>query len=213
MKLLELFAGSRSVGREADLFGIDVFSCDWEPYEGIDYVGDIHNLNIEDIPFIPDMIWASPDCTTYSIAAISHHRDKGKPKSDYAIKCDAVNLHFLGLIKEYLKVNPDLVYFIENPRGYMRKMPFILDFLEDTGGKRETVWYCKYGDDRAKPTDIFTNSKKWKPRPQCKNGNTECHHQSAPRGSKTGTQGRKNSYNRSKIPSQLCTEVLLSLYG
>ena len=37
----------------------------------------------------PDVIWASPDCTTYSIAAISHHRrkeDDGNlaPVSEYA---------------------------------------------------------------------------------------------------------------------------------
>ena len=35
-----------------------------------------------------------------------------------------------------------------------------------------------------------------------------CHHESAPRGSKTGTQGKKGSYERSKIPSELCREIL-----
>ena len=73
---------------------------------------------MEDIHFIPDIVWASPDCTTYSIAACSTHRNKDKsPKSDYAIKCDNVNKHWLNLIKEYLKINPNLIYFIENPRG------------------------------------------------------------------------------------------------
>ena len=70
---------------------------------------------------------------------------------------------------------------------------------------------CTYGDERAKPTDIWTNSDKWIPRPVCHNGNKECHHTPAPRGSKTGTQGRKGSYERSKIPEQLCYEVLESL--
>ena len=65
MKLLELFAGSRSVGNVADNLGFKVFSCDWSPFEKIDYVGDIENLKKEDVPFIPDVIWASPDCTTY----------------------------------------------------------------------------------------------------------------------------------------------------
>lgn len=110
-----------------------------------------------------------------------------------------------------LQDNPNLVYFIENPRGYFRKMDFINDFLEATGGRRETVWYCQYGDDRAKPTDIFTNSKTWVPKPQCKNGNPDCHHQRAPRGSKTGTQGRSGSYERSKIPKKLCKEILNSV--
>ena len=211
MKLLELFAGSRSVGNVADNLGFEVFSCDWQPFKKINFVGDIENLTNNDIPFIPDVIWASPDCTTYSIAAISHHRNNGKPKSEYAVKCDKVNNHFLDLIKYYLELNPDLVYFIENPRGYFRKMDFVNKFLDDTLGLRYTVWYCQYGDDRAKPTDIFTNSRSWIPRPQCKNGNINCHHEKAPRGSKNGTQGRKDSYNRSKIPYELCNEILKSV--
>lgn len=43
------------------------------------------------------------------------------------------------------------------------------------------------GDDRAKPTDIWTNSLTWKPKPSCHNGNKNCHHAPAPRGSRTGT--------------------------
>lgn len=46
------------------------------------------------------------------------------------------------------------------------------------------------------------------PRHQCHNGNLNCNHERAPRGSKTGTQGRKNHYERSKIPTQLITEIL-----
>ena len=78
---------------------------------------------------------------------------------------------------------------------------------------------CKYGDDRAKPTDIWTNSKTWTPREECHNYkydkegnivNRHCHHESARRGAKTGTQGRKDSYNRSKIPYELCMEILQS---
>lgn len=204
VNVLELFAGSRSVGCAAESLGMNVFSVDWEKYKGIDLSIDIENLSISDIPFIPDIVWASPDCTTYTIAAISHHRNGVEPKSEYAAKCDNVNKHFISLINQYLVWNPSLVFFIENPRGMLRKMPFMKDFI------RHTVWYCQYGDDRAKPTDIWTNSKTWEPRPMCHNGNINCHHQSAPRGSKTGTQGKKGSYNRSKIPTELCLEILRS---
>jgi hypothetical protein len=167
-----------------------------------------------DVPFIPDVVWASPDCTTYSVAAISRHRKNSiEPISEYAIKCDAVNQHWLGLIKEWLYINPDLVFFIENPRGMLRKMPWMQDF------KRHTVWYCQYGDDRAKPTDIWTNSNTWLPKKECcnykydKDGsiiNKHCHHDSARRGASTGTQGKKDSYNKSKLPKQLCIEILKS---
>jgi len=59
---------------------------DIKNFKGIDLVADIEFLKTSDIPFIPDIIWASPPCTTYSIAAISHHRDNGKPKTDFAKK-------------------------------------------------------------------------------------------------------------------------------
>lgn len=205
MNVLELFAGSRSIGKVGDKLGMNVFSVDWEKYEDIDLCIDVAKLKKEDVPFIPDFVWASPDCTTYSIAAISTHRNNTEPKSEYAKKCDTTNQHFISLIKEWLEINPDMVFFIENPRGMLRKMPWMQEF------KRHTIWYCQYGDERAKPTDIWTNSDKWVPKPVCHNGNKECHHAPAPRGSKTGTQGRKGSYERSKIPEKLCYEVLESL--
>ena len=202
--VLELFAGSRSIGRMAESLGMTVFSVDWVAYHKIDLVIDVEEMQINDVPFVPDVVWASPDCTTYSIAAISTHRDGTLPKSDYAKKCDRVNLHFISLIKQWLAIHPGLVFYIENPRGMLRKMPFMQEF------QRHTIWYCQYGDDRAKPTDIWTNNRRWVPRPPCHNGNKNCHHQPAPRGSKTGTQGRKNSFNRSIIPEALCREVLLA---
>ena len=208
MKLLELYAGSRSVGKQAEKLGMEVFSVDWSAYDNIDLQMDIGELRKSDVPFIPDVIWCSPDCTTYSIAACSTHRtNRIEPKSEYAAKCDKVNVHVLKLIREWLLINPNLIYFIENPRGLMRKMPFML------GLTRYTVWYCTYGDSRAKPTDIWTNSKTWQPRQQCWNRNQNCHHEAAPRGSQTGTQGKKNSYDRSKIPDELCKEVLNSTYS
>lgn len=204
INVLELFAGSRCIGREAEKLGMNIFSVDWENYDNIDLVKDIGKMEITDVPFVPDIVWASPDCTSYSIAAISHHRNGTEPKSEYAKKCDSVNKHFIGLIKQWLTLNPKLVFFIENPRGMLRKMPWMQEF------KRHTIWYCTYGDNRAKPTDIWTNSITWFPRPVCHNGNKNCHHAPAPRGSKTGTQGRKGSFERSKIPEMLCREILES---
>jgi len=210
MKVLELFAGSRSIGNAAEDLGHEVFSVDWQDFEGIDLSIDIGDLKIEDVPFVPDVIWASPDCTTYSIAAISTHRNKEdrSGKTEYAKKCDIVNQHWLSLIEKWLEINPFMVYYIENPRGGLRKMPWMQDLPI-----RHTVWYCQYGDDRAKPTDIWTNNKLWKPKKECHNlrdGVKHCHHEAAPRGSRTGTQGKKGSYERSKIPSELCYEVLIS---
>ena len=73
------------------------------------------------------------------------------------------------------------------------------------GLHRNTVTYCQYGDDRMKPTDIWTNFKEWIPKDMCKNGNP-CHI-SAPRGSKTGTQGLKGAIERGVIPPALFNEI------
>jgi site-specific DNA-cytosine methylase len=212
MKILELFAGSRSIGKAAEKLGHEVFSVDWTAYEGIDLVKDISDLQIDDLPWIPDMIWAAPDCTTYSIAAISHHRNGTIPTSDYAKKCDGVNVHVMFLINRLLDYNKDLKWFIENPRGMMRKMPWMI------GLPRVTIWYCTYGDDRAKPTDIWSNhiyslfnTDGWNPKPPCHNDNEHCHHEKAPRGSKTGTQGLSGSYERSMYPERLCIDVINSV--
>jgi hypothetical protein len=202
MKVLELFAGSRSVGKIAESLGMEVFSSDINPFEGIHYPVSILDFDVTKVPFQPDVIWASPPCTGFSVAALGHHWTGGK--SAYIPKTDTARLG-IELVKKTIEViehfNPTY-WFIENPRGVLRKMPFMDEY------KRNTVTYCQYGDERMKPTDIWTNSEVWVPRKMCKNGDP-CH-VAAPRGSRTGTQGRANAYERSKIPADLCLEILKS---
>jgi hypothetical protein len=148
----------------------------------------------------PDVIWASPPCTTYSIAGISHHRykeDNGNlaPKSEFAKQSDELVKHTIALIKE---LNPTY-WFIENPRGGLRKMTFMQNL------PRHTVTYDKYGDTRMKPTDIWTNHPNPDFLPMSHNGDS-CH-EAAPRGSRTGTQGLKGAIERSKIPDKLCEYI------
>jgi len=209
MKVLELFAGSRSIGNIADRLGYEVFSVDINQFDKIDLAIDIMDLKKEMIPFQPDMIWASPPCTYFSVASIGKHWNKDHtPKTQQAIFGVNLVMKTIEIIKE---LNPDY-WFIENPRGKLRK----LDIMQSL--PRTTIWYCKYGDKRAKPTDIWTNNLRsvfnpngWQPKEECFNGNKNCHHEAAPRGSRTGTQGLKNNYERSKIPEQLCLEILTSI--
>ena len=215
MNILVLYSWSRTLEKEAEKMWYQTFSVDWTDYEWTDLQIDIEFLQLHNIPWIPDMIWVSTDCTTYSIASCSTHRNKDRSwKTEYAQKCDRTNKHWIKLIKEWRKINPNLLYFIENPRWILRHMDFMQQF------PRYTVWYCKYWDDRAKPTDIWTNSDKWVPRPMCRNYkydkewriiNRHCHHSSARRGAKTWTQWKKWSYDRSIIPKQLCKEILESM--
>ena len=202
MKVLELFAGSRSVGKVADQLGLESFSSDFEAFEGIDYQIDILEFDINKVPFKPDIIWASPPCTGFSVAAIG--RNWQKTETDAIPKTDTARLG-IELVKKTIEIIDHFqpkYFFIENPRGMLRTLQIMQRF------KRQGVTYCQYGDDRMKPTDIWTNSDTWTPRPMCKNGDS-CHI-SAPRGSRTGTQGLANAYERSKIPEQLCLEILQS---
>lgn len=119
-----------------------------------------------------------------------------EPVSAYAKFCDMVDQHVLKLIEE---LQPKY-YFIENTRGGMRKMEWM------KGLSRCTVTYCQYGDNRMKPTDIWTNHPDPKFLPMCHNGDS-CH-VAAPRGSKTGTQGLKGARERSVIPQKLCDHIV-----
>ena len=205
MKVLELFAGTRSIGKAFEAKGHEVFSVEWDKdFEDIDLYKDISLLTAQEVLEKfgkPDVIWASPDCSTYSVAAISKHRKKEEdgnlsPVTDYAKFCDATNSHVVDLIKE---LNPKY-YFIENPRGGLRKMNFMKDL------PRYTVTYCQYGDTRMKPTDIWTNHPNPQFKPPCKNGDP-CHER-APRGSKAGTQKLKGAKLRAVIPDELCKHIV-----
>ena len=208
MKVLELFAGSRSFSKVAEQMGMQTFTTDYKDFSNINYVCNILEFNVNKVPFKPDIIWASPPCTYFSVASIGHHWNKDNtPKTKEAVLGVKIVQKTLDIIK-FLK--PDF-YFIENPRGKLRK----LDVVKELPIK--TVTYCSYGEDRMKPTDIWTNnlfdvfnSNGWQPRKMCFNGNKNCHHQPAPRGSKTGTQGIKGNYLRSIVPEELCKEILNS---
>jgi len=206
MKVLELFAGTRSISKTFEAKGHEVFSVEWDKnFENIDLYKDIGTITAEEILQKfgkPDVIWASPDCSTFSVAAISHHRRKNHetgnldPITDYAKFCDEVDKHVLQLIRE---LSPTF-YFIENPRGAMRKMAWM------QGLPRYTVTYCQYGETRMKPTDIWTNHPNPQFKPPCKNGDL-CH-EKAPRGSKTGTQRLKTAREKAVIPQQLCEHIV-----
>lgn len=221
MKVLELFAGTRSIGKAFEAAGHEVFSIEWdEQFADIDLYADIMTVTAADIVEkfgLPDVIWASPDCTTFSIAAISHHRRKDpitgylEPVSEYAIFCDKVDNHVMELIDELNEMRKEqglreLIWFVENPVGGMRKTRWM------EGRPRYTVTYCQYELDkpvqerRKKPTDLWTNIPDPQFRPMCSNGDP-CH-ASAPRGAKTGTQGLKGSKERSVIPRMLCEHIV-----
>jgi site-specific DNA-cytosine methylase len=147
-----------------------------------------------------DLILASPPCECFSVASIGHHWTGGLrqyiPRTVEA-RCA------LDLIRHTFRILKRSNFVLENPRGVLRKVAPIQPST--------TVWYCQYGDERAKPTDIWTSIKELKWRPQCYNNNPVCHHARAKRGAKTGTQGRKGPELRALIPYGLSLDVCLQM--
>ena len=211
MKILELFAGSRSFSNVAEELKYETYTTDIQPFDKINQVCSIFDFDIEKMKREfgkPNIIWASPPCTSFSVASVYRNFKLEKkvlqPISEKAHEGIEIVKKTLEIIRE---LQPKYFY-IENPRGMLRKM----SIMQSTEFFRNTVWYCQYYDgngvNRAKPTDIWTNNLTWVPRPQCKNGNKHCDHEPAPRGSATGTQGLKNDYERSKVPYLLVKEIL-----
>jgi len=202
MKTLELFAGTQSFSKVAKSLGHSTFTVDNNPKFNSDLTMDLLNRTPKELHIIyqkikeSDIIWMSPPCTTFSLASGNTHWTKDRqPKTEQAKE----GLKLLNYCKIIAKecINRNKIFFIENPNGRA------VWFLPNKWLKR--VWYCQYGDTRAKPTNIWTNLdiefkichnyRKGKPK--------HCHHESAPRGSKTGTQGLKGNMKRSVIPPKL----------
>lgn len=207
MNTCELFSGTQSFSKVMRAAGHKTFCIEYNLAFKNDLTIDI--LRLDTLNFLEplDVLWSSPPCTSFSVASMGHHWNEDRTSKTYgAYKGLRFVNKTIDLIKEQLERNPDMIWFIENPRGMLRKI--IGDVFKENNLDyvQHTVTYCQYGDTRMKPTDIWTNCKTWKPRPMCKPGD-DCH-EKAPRGSRTGTQGLKGNKERSVIPPQLFEEIL-----
>ncbi len=206
MIIYDFFSGTGSATKAFEDRGHTVIKVELDPYFEADE-RDILSLNANQLISKygqPDFIWASPPCTTFSVASLRHYWSyvdgKAVPKNEKTLQAIRLVEFTLELIQ---KLKPCLGWLMENPRGLLRKQSVVADL------PRRTVTYCQYGDTRMKPTDIWGNVENWVPLPMCKNGD-KCH-QPAPRGAKTGTQGLKGHRLRSQVPYALGLSVLETL--
>ena len=216
METIELFSGSKSFSNVRKEFGDQTFTVDYIEKFNNDLTIDILKLKCTQLPDYEDVLWASPPCTTFSVASIGTHWEGGKNSYEPKTEACKIGLAILEKTIKIISIRKPKYYYIENPRGVMRKVIDKLFKKYSLTPVRHTIWYCQYGDIRGKPTDIWTNNLNWIPKPVCKNYkydskgniiNKHCHHESARRGAKTGTQGLKNDFFRSSIPRELFLEL------
>lgn len=203
--MLELYSGSKTMADAFKELGFKIFTVDINKEFDPDLVIDILRLNSKEILNIfgsPHIIWGLPPCTTFSRASIGTHWKKHPtglhtPITDACKENITLVEHTLQLITE---LNP-VYWFIENPRGMIKHVPSIKNLPL---AYKTNVTYCSYGEKYMKPTYIIRNAPITFKKP-CKEGN-RCH-ESTPSGSKQGIQGIDGSFERAKLPKDLCNEV------
>jgi hypothetical protein len=108
-----------------------------------------------------DVIWASPDCTSWSKAAGGKHR----LKSDMTPKTETARIGELLILKtiEIINYFKPKIWFIENPQGLLQYYPPM-----ENMGHKHLVYYGNYNNPDGsqycmmKPTNIWSNIELWK---------------------------------------------------
>ena len=137
-RLLDLFCGTKSVGRAFEAAGWEVVSLDIVSKFEPTILCDIRSWDYTTFP--PghfDMVWASPVCTEYS-------RLTTRPRR--LLEGDALVLSALEIIAHF----DPLMWVIENPATGLLN-----------------VTYCKYGTPYRKQTRLWTNMR-WRRGSRCK---------------------------------------------
>ena len=158
MRLLNLFSGTDSVAipwREA---GHEVISVDIDPRYNPEICEDILQLSYckLDTPYV---IWASPPCDQYARC-----RTRAKTPRNLAL-ADSLVAKAIEIIQYFQKLNPDLIWFIENGDSTMLWAREVSKDLTNY----VILDYCQYnGPGYRKRTRIaHSNNIVWNPRPLC----------------------------------------------
>ena len=148
MKLLELFSGTKSVGKVAEQLGFEVTSLDMK---NADINCDIMNWNykVYESGYF-DVIWASPPCNTFSNMRKCRIGKHGYTQQSLQNDINNIGLPLLRRTEEIIDYLKPKYYFIENPqtgrmKEYMDKPYYDVD-------------YCKYSNwGYQKRTRVWTN--------------------------------------------------------
>lgn len=121
---------------------------------------DIMNIRYENIGMVPDVMWVSPPCHTYSLLTGTVHRNlkAGElEKTEEAKYHNIILLQLKCIIGWTQRKNPHLFVVIENPEANLRKMPLMKEMETQLGLKKTKVHYCTFGATEKKPTNLWSN--------------------------------------------------------
>tara|TARA_R110000868_G_scaffold97579_4_gene268319 strand:+ start:706 stop:1374 length:669 start_codon:yes stop_codon:yes gene_type:complete len=163
-RLLELFCGTKSVGKEFQKVGYEVVSLDYNKKFNATHTVDILTWDYKQYePDYFNVIWASPDCTTFSLATGGKYRTKdmiyGK-NNEFQERATLGNNMILRLIEilKYFKCN---CWFVENPRGLLQHFPPLKEFIKEVNANMNLVYYGNYNWGFPKATNIWSNLPLW----------------------------------------------------
>ena len=161
MRLLELFCGTKSVGNVFAQHDYEVVSLDYNKKFNATHTENILKWDYKQYPEdYFDVIWASPDCTTWSLATGGKYRTKNDIYgfNDKATLGNNMVLKVIEILK-YFKCKS---WFIENPRGLMQYFPPLIYFIKESNANKCLVYYGNYNDwGFPKPTHIWSNTTLW----------------------------------------------------
>lgn len=214
MKVLDLFSGKEGWSRPFAKRGHETFTVEWDEQFEPDLCIDIRRLKVDMLPWQPDIVLASPPCEMFSTGGWHQHSwqfnaEETKPSKRYVAMDDKARMA-ASLVRKTVRIIEELqptFFIIENPKALLRKLGLI-------PFERRTVWYCHYGELRAKPTDLWGGfPPSLKLHPECHRlwpqhpDDCCCHdHIPAPRGSITGTQGMATA-DAAMIPRPLALAI------
>ena len=155
MKLLELFSGTKSVGKVAEKLGYEVISLDLKDADiNCDILG--WDYTIYPVGYF-DVIWASPPCNTFSNMRKCRIGKHGYTEKSLQDDIDNIGLPIVRKTEEVIDYFNPKYYFIENPQTGRMKEYISKPYYD--------VDYCKYSDwGYKKRTRIWTNILRFVPK-------------------------------------------------
>ena len=199
MRILELCAGTGSIGKAFRELGFEVISLDLMPDFSPTIEADLMTWDYRVFP--PghfDVCWCSPPCTEYSRA-----KTIGVRKLEQA---DAL----VARMREIFDYFRPAIWAFENPHTGLLKSRAVV-----AGLPHKVVTYCQYGFPYRKATAIWTNLDSWQPRPVC-TPRAPCqffadgrHPKTAQRGPTRGNQRKDDHFSQNELysmPPELCLE-------